>query len=83
MTIAPELKSQIVGRLRQFPVMNRSMLGVSMVPHRSEELTEAVNELVEEGVVKKGQYSAHRKMTPFYYLASEEANLLPYVQVQK
>lgn len=77
------LKLLIVDRLRQFPVMNRSMLGVTMIAYRAGALTTAVNELVKEGVVIEGTYSSHRKRTPLYYLADEANRLQPYLEQKK
>ena len=77
------IKSVIVDRLKRFPLMNRAMMSVTFSDYRSKQLTVALNELVQEGIVIEGEYVVYRATTPLYYLAEEASRLEHYTGTKK
>lgn len=79
----PDLKTVVAERFKRFPVMNRSMLSVTFTSCPAKQLTEALDELVKEGVLIEGKYATYRQITPLYYLSEEASRLEHYVTEAK
>lgn len=78
-----ELKGQIVSRLSLFPIMNRSMIGVTLIAYDSRQLSSALQELLDDGIIIKQSYRSRRRQSFLFFLASNTEQIQPFIRTQK